>query len=229
MANVVSRLYCALLLYMCIPEICEKCDNRYYLLGCRTTDETYTNNKRLHEALLFSLIQNSQFRIRQILSDCGQFSEISGGVVLSGMDTAPSDYRKYFPTLQYLHCILSPDSYGHFAHVISVQRLMFGIYIMWLVVVIEGGSSAAGFVETLLCIVNWKGWNGLCLFQVLVLELLWKETYWRKLRYDISDDNHDTSQRRCRSDCARYKPLRGPGLDEILVPFFIIPGVNLVF
>ena len=171
------------------------------------------------EALLFSLIQDSQFRIRQILSDCGQFSEISGGVVLSGMDTAPSDYRKYFPTLQYLHCILSPDTYGHFAHVFSVQRLMCGVYIMWLVVVIQGGSSAAGFVETLLCIVNWKGWSGLDLFQVLILELLWKETYWRKLRYDISDDNHDTSQRRCRSDCARYKPLRGPGLDEILVPF----------
>jgi len=40
--------------------------------------------------------------------------EIAGGVVLSGMDVAPSDFRKYFHTLQYFYFILSALKQGHF-------------------------------------------------------------------------------------------------------------------
>jgi len=62
--------------------------------------------------------------------------EIAGGVVLSGMDVAPSDFRKYFHTLHYFYFILSALKQGHFEHVISVQWLVYGVYLWKMLVAI---------------------------------------------------------------------------------------------
>jgi hypothetical protein len=57
-------------------------------------------------------------------------SEVAGGVVLTAMDGAPSDFGKNFRILQYFYFILSALKQGHFKHVISVQRLIYGVYFM---------------------------------------------------------------------------------------------------
>jgi hypothetical protein len=62
--------------------------------------------------------------------------ELAGGVVLSGMDVAPSDFRNYFHTLQYFYFILSALKQEHFEHVISVQWLMYGVYLWKMLVAI---------------------------------------------------------------------------------------------
>jgi len=62
--------------------------------------------------------------------------EISGGVIPSGMDAAPPDFRMYFRTLQYFYLILSALKQGHFEHKFFVERLMYIVYLTENLVVI---------------------------------------------------------------------------------------------
>jgi hypothetical protein len=52
------------------------------------------------------------------------------------MDVAPSDFRKYFRTLQYFYFNLPALKQGHFERVISVQWLMYGVYLWKMLVAI---------------------------------------------------------------------------------------------
>jgi hypothetical protein len=70
--------------------------------------------------------------------------EIAGGVALSGTEVAPSDFRKYFRTMQYFYFILSALKQGHFEYAIPVQQLMYGVYLMKTV----GGAAAVLHLPT---------------------------------------------------------------------------------